>query len=690
MLALLNLNSRIASEIESIGSAGNIDIRADRIALRAGGQILSLVGLNSSGNGGDISIDAQEALRIIGENPASSLLSSSIGSYSFGIGNTGRIAVFAPLLTIQDGGNIWNINVSEGSGRDIHIDVPNQIMLRGRTQNRARPSSIATSTAGGNPGGDLWINTGILNIEDGANLGTTTTFDFTGAVFLPIDQRDARVGTVNVNATEYIKVSGVNESRPDAVSIIGSYTILPADSGALNISTPKLFILDGGHVGTAVTLPLFATLTDAEREIVGWGNGGDVHVIADYVEVSGTGDLDNVHVRSSLGNLTGGRGHAGDTRIDVRELVVSDGGAVFSNTIASGNAGKLIINASESITISQSQDDHNGSAGVAANASRLDNPEIEAIFSLPAQPTGDTGVLHITTPRLRLMDEGQISVQHQGTGNAGRLDIQAGQILLTDSGQITAETLVGNGGNIRVRSRSLLVLNEKGLISAESQGEGNGGNIDIEALFTLGFDNSDIVVNAAGGNGGRVNILTQGLLGLNYRDRPTEESSDITASSEFGLSGTVKVTAPTILESAFDIFPLPSMTIDPSQSIATVCGQLGRSRFTLTGRHGLPLGPGGDIAIDRPWFQILPDFGLIPDISAFPPIVPDELHHHVPSEPLDAFSVADVIAARDLASHPKEAMGIAIATNGSLQLVAANSSSTIAPHLGCSSYPNIL
>ena len=156
-----------------------------------------------------------------------------------------------------------------------------------------------------------------------------------------------------------------------------------------------------------------------------------------------------------------------------------------------------MINASESITVSQSQGDSSETAGIAANALLLNDPLLADVFSLPQQPMGDTGELRVTTPLLILTDGGRISVQHQGTGNAGELDIEAGHIWLTDGGQITAETLDGEGGDINVRAQSLLVLENEGVISAESQVEGDGGNINIEALFTLGSNNSDIVANAA-------------------------------------------------------------------------------------------------------------------------------------------------------------------------------------------------
>ncbi|MEL6259902.1 MAG: hypothetical protein AAFR12_02460 [Cyanobacteria bacterium J06626_6] len=61
----------------------------------------------------------------------------------------------------------------------------------------------------------------------------------------------------------------------------------------------------------------------------------------------------------------------------------------------------------------------------------------------------------------------------------------------------------------------------------------------IQALI-IGRENSDIVANAADGRDGNINIITQGIFGLQFRSQLTPQS-DITASSQIGIDGTVKI-----------------------------------------------------------------------------------------------------------------------------------------------------
>jgi len=53
-------------------------------------------------------------------------------------------------------------------------------------------------------------------------------------------------------------------------------------------------------------------------------------------------------------------------------------------------------------------------------------------------------------------------------------------------------------------------------------------------------ENSDITANAFQGNGGNINISTNTIFGLKFRSQLTP-LSDITASSQFGLSGQVTI-----------------------------------------------------------------------------------------------------------------------------------------------------
>ncbi|MBE9067586.1 S-layer family protein [Leptolyngbya cf. ectocarpi LEGE 11479] len=199
------------------------------------------------------------------------------------------------------------------------------------------------------------------------------------------------------------------------------------------------------------------------------------------------------------------------------------------------------------------------------------------------------GSIDIAVEKLRVTDQGLISVSSLGQGDAGNLTIMADQIRLTDSGSLQAEVVAGSQGNIILMADSLLFMRRGALISTNATNEATGGEITIEAPVVLGLDNSDIVANAVQGDGGNISITTQALLGLEFRDFLTPEN-DITASSQFGLDGIVQIDTPD-LEPNQGLIELPSDVTDPSNQISTGCLVAADNSLTVSGRSGLPDSP---------------------------------------------------------------------------------------------------
>ncbi|MEB3210590.1 MAG: S-layer family protein, partial [Leptolyngbyaceae bacterium] len=94
---------------------------------------------------------------------------------------------------------------------------------------------------------------------------------------------------------------------------------------------------------------------------------------------------------------------------------------------------------------------------------------------------------------------------------------------------------------------------------------------------------------AVQGNGGNIQITTQGIFGLEFRPQLTPEN-DITASSQFGLSGTVTLETPNVDPSSGTI-ELPADLTDASNQVAAECDTGEDSRFVATGRGGVPPTP---------------------------------------------------------------------------------------------------
>ncbi|MHC5824138.1 MAG: filamentous hemagglutinin, partial [Nostoc sp.] len=310
---------------------------------------------------------------------------------------------------------------------------------------------------------------------------------------------------------------------------------------------------------------------------------------------------------SALNSLTRCSGNANNMFVNTSRLVIRDGALLGSSTFGTGWAGSMTINASKSVDIRGRFPGSILPSRIASTAEIVDLAT-QAAFGLPAIPRGNAGSLTINTPSLRITDGAYITVRNDGLGSAGDLQVSANSIFLDNQGAITASTASGNGGNVRLNLQELLLMRHDSLISATAAGNGNGGNVSINASVIVGLENSDIIANAVQGKGGNINISTQGLFGLKFRDRLTPEN-DITASSEFGINGTVDI-------NNFGIDPnsglveLPENITDPSQQITTGCAAGEGSRFVATGRGGIPQNPTQEIGNGRTWSDIR-------DISAY-------------------------------------------------------------------------
>jgi filamentous hemagglutinin family protein len=387
-------------------------------------------------------------------------------------------------------------------------------------------------------------------------------------------------GAVTVRSTEYIHATGSLNGR--LRSSIGSTASGLATAGNVSVITPDLQLLNQSEILSNTS---------------GFGSAGSIRIDAEDIRIGGV--VAN-ELSAYVGSAAIGRGNSGTVVINTRKLSVQDGARVESSTYGIGNAGDITINASESINVSGTSP-FTGKNSYIASATELPLEILRQFLVLPALPSGNAGVLSIRTPLLQITDGALVSVVNRGTGDGGRLKIEADRVVL-NQGNITSSTVSGKGGNIRLDVGSLLSLRSGSKISAEAGAKGNGGNITINSKLIIGIENSDLIANAVKGQGGNIALTTEGVFGLKFRDRLTP-NNDITASSEFGVSGTVQVNTIGVNPSS-GLVALPVEPIDPSQKIATGCAARNDSSFVATGRGGMPENPMQVVVTDRAWSDL--------------------------------------------------------------------------------------
>ncbi|MGK7893373.1 MAG: filamentous hemagglutinin N-terminal domain-containing protein [Xenococcus sp. (in: cyanobacteria)] len=375
-----------------------------------------------------------------------------------------------------------------------------------------------------------------------------------------------------INVAQFINVSGFGGNGGDVQLIANGDIAIPRGAGIFSsgiqgiggniILTSKSAIrassllsdTSGQGVGKDIRLTAPEIFIEPPIEpgnnlvgvaLFGEGQGGNLQIEADYLEISGNqvavatfglGDSGNLWINSheislknnsrisSLG-LSPIGGNTGDIAIQTNKLTLTDGSQINSQIdIASlGDTGNINISANNFINL-------------IGNFGDIPSGIFTQIFS---GAVGNGGIISIATDSLNITDGGQISASTQGNGNAGSIAIEANNITIDGgfffnpesfllSSSIISEvrpSAIGDGSVISITTEKLLATNGGG-ISASTSGQGNAGNINITATKSVSFDglfvNENLeepqpsgafvgVLEGSLGQGGTLNITTPSL-----------------------------------------------------------------------------------------------------------------------------------------------------------------------------------
>ncbi|WP_017301782.1 filamentous hemagglutinin N-terminal domain-containing protein [Nodosilinea nodulosa] len=349
----------------------------------------------------------------------------------------GSAAIAARNVTLSDESRI-RVGIDGGSGfvgaqtGGIQIDATESVNLLNNATARIEVLPGGTGNVG-----DMTITTGSLFLEGNSRLIAATS-----------GQGD--VGRVIINAR-------------DAVSFNDSYVLGVVQTNAI-----------GNTGGIAITT---GTLTFAEGGVLdfstrGQGNAGSVIIDArDRVSIDGENPTGDYASTIFTQVEPGATGQGGDVTITTGSLFLTNGGAVnTANTGGTGNAGRVVINASDSVQI--------------RGAAPIFTENISGVFTSATEgSTGSGGDVAITTGSLTVADRGRIITNAEGQGNAGNIKIQSGGTVSFDGGDVISTLdpgAVGRGGDIDITARSLSAINNAQL-SASTSGDGDAGNITVSA-----------------------------------------------------------------------------------------------------------------------------------------------------------------------------------------------------------------
>ncbi|WP_414551980.1 filamentous hemagglutinin N-terminal domain-containing protein [Anabaena sp. CCY 0017] len=634
-------SSGLFAATESAGDGGSVEIHTGKLILQDGGQVSATA--FSQGDGGDIFIHARESVEVIGIDQNSTSL-STLGAQTQGTGRGGKVEIHTGKLILQDGGQVSAIAFSQGDGGDIFIHARESVEVIGIDQNGTFPSQLTALTVGAGKGGRVEIHTGKLILQDGGQVSATA-----------FSQGDG--GDIFIHARESVEAIGRNGRF---ISSLAAQTVAQTGetgnggSVTVDVDTGSLILLDGARItattfnqgkggnilvnaelveaigfgsglraqtqgageGGTVTVNTGRFLASKGAQTLvtvfqnGTGKGGNINIQADEIQLIGTSDNGEP---TTVSATTLGEGYGGEITIDTARLIVQAGAQLGAGTFSSGQGGNVLIKASDSVelvgTVPQIPDrrffrDQSGE-------------RFPSGLFTSSQDIGIAGKLRIETQKLTLRDGAEIGVSNQGGGDAGNLEVITGNLSLENQAVLSATTTSGQGGNIMLKIDELLLLRRNSQISTTAGIDGaggDGGNITIDApdgfIVATANENNDIVANAFQGQGGKININARSIFNLEERPSiPLNNTNDIDASSQFGLSGTVTVNTPD-LDPSRGLVELPDNFTNASQQIVSSCNpgsSARRSSFTVTGRGGIARSPiepfQGDVSTAR-WITL--------------------------------------------------------------------------------------
>ncbi|MGB6230379.1 MAG: S-layer family protein, partial [Litorimonas sp.] len=459
----------------TIGNGGDIRLTTGTLSLTNGGQLSSNVA--GEGNAGNIFIEARDSVKLDGvvSSGISGIQSSLLTG---GVGKGGDIQITTGLLSVTNGAAISATTDGQGDAGNININARDQVTFDGFDSNIGLLSQVST-TGGPNSvgnGGDIRITTDELLLQSGGDISS-------------INLGNGNSGNIFLDVGETISFDGKTTGKFTVPSSANTY-VNNGNAGNIEVKTGSLFLTNGGQMNAA-GFP--------EENSNNVANGGNIIINArDTIKFDGA--------NSGLATiLLWGRGKSGDIQITTGSLSVTNGGELSAFTNARGNAGNININARDTVTfdggsalniVSSNAIGDGGDIEITTSSLFLNNT---GIISTGTLGKGDAGNIKVNaSDSISLSNSSSIdsNVLPGGEGIGGTIDIDTQTLTLTSGSQISAAVSrefgnlpggKGRGGEININAAESVTLSgissrgfASGIIALTERGASDdAGNINV-------------------------------------------------------------------------------------------------------------------------------------------------------------------------------------------------------------------
>ncbi len=486
-----NLSGGLISQTLSSGKGADINVATKQLLIQNSGFIgASTFGSASSGN---VNIKGTDSVQLLGKSPLDPYypLGSLIVTTSAKEGSAGNLELTTKQLSLQDGGELGSVIFNSGSGGDVRVNASKAITLTGFEPASLIASTISSATQGSGKGGNLFINTKQLTLEEGGRVDASTV-------------NSGPAGNLIINATDFIKVNGtIPGSDPSFIissasllntqqrNIIGLPGVFSASSGNVIINTNQLSVTNGAQVtvrndsiGNAGTLRINANSINLDNQggitaSTVNGSGGNI-----FLHLANQLSLDH---NSLITATAGGQGTGGNITIDPQQTVISNGSGIAVNSTGTGKAGQLNIS-SNNLTL------NNG-----------------GYLSANTKGGEEGGNIFLNAQNLQLRHSSLFTAAAQDSGNGGNITINTGTLAALENSNIRADADRGNGGNIQINTQGLFQSPDSKFTASSNLGINgtvrvntvvNTSTLGLVQLPIVPVDAAKLIAAGCGGNTG--------------------------------------------------------------------------------------------------------------------------------------------------------------------------------------------
>ncbi len=393
----------------STGSAGNLKIETGKLIINNGAAIAT-TSFGKNSNAGSVSINARDSITI--DN--GSILS---GVAPGAIGNSGKVELITPLLSITNSGIVQTQTLGDGFAGEILVDA-DTVSISGKDSALRSASGGTNELLKGTPssrigqGGNINVTANNLQVTDGAVLDATTVTDSIG-------------GDITVNANTLSIGSGQILTSTNGAGDAGNLTIQPHS----NEQNLKVNFQNAAQISASTSSS---------------GEGGSLTIKApESITLAGDGSI--------ISAETTGAGNGGDLTLSTGKFVAQDGAQVTVSSLNSGKAGNLTVD---------------------ANSIELNNRA-----KINADTTGGGGNIFVNSPLLLLRRGSSITTNASGDNISGgdiTIDGKNGFIVALpwENSDIRADSENFRGGNVTIK-------NTAGIYGIQSRKEPSPQTSDI-------------------------------------------------------------------------------------------------------------------------------------------------------------------------------------------------------------------